>query len=47
MSKGGRVQNKQKAMQLTQEKCNKNTRNTMNEQSGKKGQEKGIYNTII
>ena len=41
MSKGGRVQNKQKAMQLTQEKCNKNTRNTMNEQSGKKGKEKG------
>ena len=30
-----------------QEKFNENTRNTMNEQSGKKGQEKGIYNTII
>ena len=40
-SKRGRVQNKQKALQLTQEKFNKNTRNTMNEQSGKKEKEKG------
>ena len=40
-SKRGRVQNKQKAMQLMQEKFNKNTRNTMNEQSGKKEKEKG------
>ena len=40
-SKGGHVQNKQKAMQLTNEKCNKNTRNTIYEQSGKKRTEKG------
>ena len=46
MSKGGRVQNKQKAMQqITKEKCNRTTTNTMYEQSGKKGKEKG--NTII
>ena len=45
-SKGGHVQNKQKAMQLTNEKCNKNTRNTMYEQSGKKRTEKGKYNNI-
>ena len=45
MSKGGRVQNKQKAMQLRKEKYNKNTTNTMYEQSGKKGKQKG--NTII
>ena len=40
-SKGSHVQNKEKAIQLTQEKFNKNTRNTMNEQSGKKEKEKG------
>ena len=45
MSKGGRVQNKQKAMQLTKEKCNKNATNTMYEQGDKKGKQKG--NTII
>ena len=41
--RGGCIQNKQKA--ITKEKCNKNTMNTMYEQSTKKGKEKG--DTII